>query len=246
MPSITEVDNIKSLDDSGQTSILTKTGTGVGGDKVFTLDNVVLGSSVDSSALTTGSWVKLGPTISVGTSSSVLVGWNATTEATRFVSTYKTYKIIGSHLRLSANGGAIRAQACVGVTSGTPDVPTSHTTALYRGVWHSQNIGYSALAVSRDWNLAYWEGIGGFEYYIAAGNAQQFGSCEITLYSPSDTDNDKTAKSICTMPDITTGYWRTKRSEYTLGTNVAAFSALTLYPSSGTFDGGTFDLYGIA
>jgi hypothetical protein len=46
MPSITEVDNIKSLDDSGQTSILTKTGTGVGGDKVFTLDNVTLGSSV--------------------------------------------------------------------------------------------------------------------------------------------------------------------------------------------------------
>jgi hypothetical protein len=45
MPSITEVDNIKSLDDSGQTSILTKTGTGVGGDKVFTLDNVTLGSS---------------------------------------------------------------------------------------------------------------------------------------------------------------------------------------------------------
>ena len=44
MPSITEVDNIKSLDDSGQTSILTKTGTG--GSKVFTADNVTLGSSV--------------------------------------------------------------------------------------------------------------------------------------------------------------------------------------------------------
>ena len=44
MPSITEVDNIKSLDDSGQTYILTKTGTG--GSKVFTLDNVTLGSGV--------------------------------------------------------------------------------------------------------------------------------------------------------------------------------------------------------
>lgn len=44
MPSITEVDNIKSLDDTGQTSILTKTGTGE--NKVFTADNVTLGSSV--------------------------------------------------------------------------------------------------------------------------------------------------------------------------------------------------------
>ena len=210
-----------------------------------------LGSGVTGA----GSWVKLESQTVDSSDSSVIIGWNSVTAATRFVSTYKIYKIIMSDMVVSDNDTSMRSQAYAG-SSGTPATPTLYSSSHYTNVYYNQPTNDSTLMLDGFSSQAYWSALAGgrsasgglLDDYPSATTDSVHNYSEITLYNPSGTSNLKCGRAIAIYFDSSNEVYNKSESGFILESTSSrvALSAFSIYPESGTFIDGTFDLYGIA
>jgi len=221
MPSITEVDNIKSLDDSGQTSILTKTGTGAGGDKVFTLDNVTLGSSVAGKSAA-GNQILIS-TQTASTSSSIAFSSSLVTD------TYDDYILDIANAVPSVYGGSPRI--AFRISDGAADLTGCNTGRIY--------IQINGAASSSEHTAGAYTQIGNsLSNTVTDGGA----SSRVIMHGLRNTMSNKQCSFLTTAHHQTAQYaWH---GGFELPTT-SAIDYLRFEYSNGSTASGVFKLYGI-